>query len=434
MDFPSEFRWGVATAAYQIEGATSEDGRGISIWDTFAHEPGRIRDDHTGDVACDHYHRWAQDVDLMAGLGIDAYRFSVSWPRIQPDGGAAINAKGLDFYDRLTDALLAQGISPTVTLYHWDLPQALEDKGGWLNRDTAYRFAEFSYVVAERLADRAGTWITLNEPVVTMAYGYAFGVYAPGKALLLDALPTAHHQLLAHGLSVNALRSRGARKIGLANHYSPAWAADESAQEAVTAFDTVMNRLFTQPVLRGSYPDLSVLGDRDLSFIRDEDLAVIGQPIDLLGVNYYNPTRIAAPSSDALPFDMVDITEYPTTGMGWPIVPDALLALLRGLHEDYWDVLPPIHITENGCSFDDSIEDDDRIAFLNDHLAAVHTAMSEGVDVAAYYVWSLLDNFEWAEGYHPRFGLVHVDYETQKRTPKKSYARYRDLVTAQRRR
>ncbi len=426
--FPPEFAWGVATAAYQIEGATSEDGRGISIWDTFAHEPGRVADGHTGDIACDHYHRWAQDVDLMAGLGIDAYRFSISWPRIQPDGGAAINQKGLDFYDRLTDALIAKGISPTVTLYHWDLPQALEDKGGWLNRDTAYRFAEYAYVVADRLADRVGAWITLNEPMVTMAYGYGFGIYAPGKALLLDALPTAHHQLLAHGLALNSLRARGARKVGLANHYTPAWPADEAAEEAAKTFDTLMNRLFTDPVLRGVYP--AELGE--LTFVRDEDLAVIGQPIDLLGVNYYNPTRIGAPTGDHLPFDLLEIEGYPTTGMGWPIVPDALLGLLRRLREDYWDVLPPIHITENGCSFDDSTEDDDRIAFLDAHLRAVRTAIDEGVDVASYYVWSLLDNFEWAEGYHPRFGLVHVDYETQKRTPKKSYGWYRDLIAGQR--
>jgi beta-glucosidase len=427
--FPPEFAWGVATAAYQIEGATTEDGRGISIWDTFSHEPGRVADGHTGDTACDHYHHWAQDVDLMAGLGIDAYRFSISWPRIQPDGGAAINQKGLDFYDRLTDALVAKGISPAVTLYHWDLPQALEDKGGWLNRDTAYRFAEYAYVVAERLADRVGTWITVNEPMVTMAYGYGFGIYAPGKALLLDALPTAHHQLLAHGLAVNALRARQAKKVGLANHYTPAWPVDAEAGQAARTFDTLMNKLFTEPVLRGRYPDMEGLSD--LSFVHDEDLRVIGQPIDLLGVNYYNPTGIAAPTGDDLPFDLAEIGGHPTTGMGWPIVPDALLGLLRSLREDYWDVLPPIHITENGCSFDGSIEDDDRIAYLDAHLNAVRKAIDEGVDVASYYVWSLLDNFEWAEGYHPRFGLVHVDYETQRRTPRRSFGWYRDLIAAQ---
>ncbi len=259
------FRWGVATAAYQIEGAVDEDGRGPSTWDTFAHTPGRVRDGHTGDVACDHYHRWPEDVALMSGLGVDTYRFSIAWPRVQPSGSGPVNA-GLDFYERLVDGLLAAGIAPAATLYHWDLPQPLEDAGGWMERDTAYRFAEFSYLAAERLADRVEMWITLNEPVVVTAYGYAFGVYAPGQALMLDALPTAHHQLLAHGLAVNALRSRNARAIGLTNHYSPAWAATPEDQPAADAFDAFMNRLFTEPVLLGRYPGL--MGTRRTSVPR----------------------------------------------------------------------------------------------------------------------------------------------------------------------
>jgi beta-glucosidase len=440
MGFPEGFRWGVATAAYQVEGAVHEDGRGPSTWDVFAHTPGRVRDGHTGDVACDHYHRWPEDVGLMKDLGVNSYRFSIAWPRVQPSGSGAANPQGLDFYDRLVDALLAAGIDPAVTLYHWDLPQPLEDAGGWMNRDTAYRFAEFAYRAADRLADRVGMWITLNEPVVVTAYGYAFGVYAPGRTLMLDALPTAHHQLLGHGLAVTALRSRGARRVGLANHYSPAWPADPSSgadRDAALAFDGFMNRMFTDPVLTGAYPDLAALGGPGLApYVHDLDMSVIASPIDFLGVNYYQPTRLKAPPADGpLPFDMVDITEHPVTGMGWPIVPDAFLALLRTLRARYAN-LPPLYITENGCSFPDevapdgTVDDTARIEFLDAHIAAMRTAVDDGIDIRGYYAWSLLDNFEWAEGYHPRFGLVHVDYETQKRTPKKSYGWYRDLITA----
>ncbi|GAA2610026.1 GH1 family beta-glucosidase [Actinomadura fulvescens] len=443
MGFPAGFQWGVATAAYQIEGAVDEDGRGPSTWDTFAHTPGRVKDGHTGDVACDHYHRWPEDLELMAGLGIDSYRFSVAWPRVQPAGSGAVNAKGLDFYERLVDGLLERGISPAATLYHWDLPQPLEDAGGWMSRDTAYRFAEYAYLVAERLGDRVDKWITLNEPVVVMAYGYAFGVYAPGQALMLDALPTAHHQLLGHGLAVTALRARGARQIGITNHYSPAWPADPANaadRAAAAAFDALMNGLFTDPVLRGAYPDLAGLGGPDpAGFVRDEDLAVISAPIDFLGVNYYQPTRLAAPPRDGeLPFEMTEIEGHAVTGMGWPIVPAALGDLLRGLRERYGDLLPPIYITENGCSFPDevasdgTVDDAARIAFLDAHIKAVRDAVDDGVDVRGYYTWSLMDNFEWAEGYGPRFGLVHVDYETLRRTPKRSYSWYRDLIAASR--
>jgi beta-glucosidase len=439
MAFAAGFRWGVATAAYQIEGAVAEDGRGVSVWDTFCHEPGRVRDGHTGDVACDHYHRWPEDLSLLAGLGVDAYRFSIAWPRVQPDGRGPANPKGLDFYERLVDGLLERGITPFPTLFHWDLPQKLEDAGGWLARDTAHRFADYAALVAERLADRVDAWITLNEPVVVTAYGYAFGVYAPGRALLLDALPTAHHQLLGHGLAVGALREQGARQVGLTNHYSPAWAQDESSaadQRAAAAFDLFMNRLFTDPVLHARYPDLSVLGGPDpASYVRDGDLVTIAAPIDFLGVNYYQPTRLRAPApGDPLPFEIVPIEEHPTTGMGWPVVPSGLLSLLRTLDEHHSTSLPPIYITENGCSYDDrpdpsgAVDDPARIAFLGDHVDAVHRAVDEGIDVRGYFVWSLMDNFEWSEGYHPRFGLVHVDYETQRRTPKSSYAWYRDLI------
>jgi beta-glucosidase len=423
----SEFQWGVATSAFQIEGATGEDGRGVSVWDTFCREPGRIRDGHHADVACDHYHRWPEDLDLVAGLGARAYRFSIAWPRVQPAGSGPVNPKGLDFYDRLVDGLAERGVAAVPTLFHWDLPQPLEDTGGWLNRDTASRFAEYAAIVADRLADRVRLWITLNEPMVVMAYGYAFGVYAPGRTLLLDALPVAHHQLLAHGLAVPALRAAGARRIGISNHYAPAWAASDRPEDvaAAQAFDDLLNWQFTDPLLRGTYPDLGV----DLPHVRDGDLATIAAPIDVLGVNYYNPIGVAAPGEgEALPFTMTEVPDVPVTGMGWPVVPDVLRRLLLTLRTRYGSALPPIEITESGCSYDESPADQARVDYLAGHVEAVRAAMAEGVDVRGYYVWSLLDNFEWAEGYHPRFGLVHVDYETQRRTPRASYAWYRDLI------
>ncbi|GAB3958291.1 GH1 family beta-glucosidase [Actinoallomurus acanthiterrae] len=426
--FSSDFQWGVATSAFQIEGATTEDGRGPSTWDTFCREPGRVRDGHTADVACDHYHRWVEDLDLIAGLGAHAYRFSIAWPRVQPTGSGPANPKGLDFYDRLVDGLAARGVAAVPTLYHWDLPQPLEDEGGWMNRDTAYRFAEYAALVAERLADRVDLWITLNEPMVVMSYGYAFGLYAPGQTLMLDALPTAHHQLLGHGLATTALRAEGAARIGISNHYTPAWPAGDGPEDvtAAVAFDALLNWQFTDPILLGRYPGLGL----DLAHVRDGDLKVIAAPIDALGVNYYNPTGVVAPDDDGLPFAIRDLSGFPTTGLGWPVVPDGLHRLLVDLRERYGAALPPVYITESGCSYDESLNDTDRIGFLNAHVGAVRAAMNDGVDVRGYYVWSLLDNFEWASGYHPRFGLVHVDYATQKRTPRASYAWYRDLIAA----
>ena len=423
--FPPDFQWGVATAAFQIEGATGEDGRGVSVWDTFCREPGRIRDGHHADVACDHYHRWSEDLDLIKGLGARAYRFSIAWPRVQPDGRGAVNAKGLDFYDRLVDGLAERDIAAAVTLFHWDLPQPLEDAGGWLSRDTAARFAEYAAIVAERLADRVGLWITLNEPMVVMAYGYAFGMHAPGKALMLDALPVAHHQLLAHGLATTALRDAGARKIGIANHFMPARAAKPEDAAAAQAFDNLLNWQFTDPILHGRYPDVGA----DLPHVRDGDLATIAAPIDVLGVNYYNAMGVAAPpEGDPLPFTMTELPGVPVTGMGWPVVPDGLRDLLLTLKDRYGDALPPIQITESGCSYDESLDDQHRVDYLDAHIGAVRAAMDAGVDVRGYYVWSLMDNFEWNEGYDPRFGLVHVDYATQRRTPRASYAWYRDLI------
>lgn len=442
--FPEGFRWGVSTAAYQIEGAVAEDGRGPSIWDTFSHTEGKTGEGATGDVACDHYHRWQQDVALMAGLGIDTYRFSIAWPRVQPAGTGGPNEAGLDFYDRLVDALLAQGIRPLPTLYHWDLPQPLQDAGGWMNRETAHRFADYAALAAARLGDRVKSWITLNEPVVQLAFGYAFGVHAPGEALMLDALPVAHHQLLAHGLAVPVLRGFGAAEVAIANNCTPVRAASRSPRDLAAAalYDAFHNRLFNDPLLLGTYPDLSAMGiAARAEHVRPNDLEIISTPIDALGVNYYNPTAVAAadPAVSGLPFEFKDIGGVPRTAFGWPVVPGGLTELLFALKARYAAALPPILITENGCSTADSpdadgvVHDEERIDYLDAHIRALYDAVDYGVDVRGYLTWSLLDNFEWAEGYGQRFGLVRVDYETLERTPKDSYRWFAATLAAQRR-
>jgi len=443
--FPSGFRWGVATAAYQIEGAAAEDGRGPSIWDTFAHEPGRINDGSTGDVACDHYHRYAEDVALIAGLGADAYRFSVAWSRVQPTGAGAANAAGLAFYDRLTDALLEAGIDPLVTLFHWDLPQSLQDAGGWTNRDTAARFAEYAGLVAAALGDRVKMWITLNEPFVHTSLGHVLGTHAPGLTNFDNPFPVVHHQLLGHGLATAAVRRHSTAPVALTNNYTPVWAvgadgtpgsATEADRAAAAMYDVFHNRLFTDPVLGCGYPHpAATLSTVDLdTVVLDGDLAVIATPLDALGVNYYSPTGVGAPPEGSpLPFGLVPLTGFAATGFGWPIVPDGLRELLVQLRERY-PGLPPVWITENGCAFDDrpgpdgAVADTDRIGYLDGHLRALHAAIEAGVDVRGYCLWSLLDNFEWAEGFGQRFGLVHVDFATQRRTPKASYHWYRELI------
>jgi beta-glucosidase len=446
--FPTGFHWGVATSAYQIEGAVSEHGRGASIWDTFSHLPGKISDGQTGDVATGSYHRWQDDVALLAGLGVTAYRFSIAWPRVQPDGKGPANGAGLDYYDRLADALLAAGITPVPTLYHWDLPQPVEDEGGWLARQTAHRFADYAALAAERLADRIGLWITLNEPFVVTAFGYALGMHAPGKALMLGALPTAHYQLLGHGLAAAALRAAGASQVMITNNYSPAWPASDSDADraAARAYDTLQNLLFTDPVLLGRYPDLSAFGlaadtgdpASGLACVRDGDLAVISAPLDGLGVNYYNPTRLSALPDSPLPFQLEPIPGYPVTAFGWPVVPAGLTEILRQLDGRYGTALPPVYITENGCSSEDelapggTVDDQFRIDYTDAHLRALHEAIAGGIDVRGYFHWTLADNFEWSEGFSQRFGLVYSDHQNQSRTPKRSYAWYRDLVAAQR--
>ncbi|WP_433292603.1 GH1 family beta-glucosidase [Actinoplanes sp. CA-030573] len=415
--FPDGFVVGVSTASYQIEGAVHEGGRGASIWDTFAHTPGKTLGGDTGDVACDHYHRFGEDVELMAALGVDAYRFSIAWPRIQPDGTGAPHPDGLGFYDRLVDALLARGIAPTPTLFHWDLPQALEDQGGWLSRETALRFGEYAGHVADRLGDRVSRWITLNEPIVHMAQGYAFGTHAPGRELMLGALPVAHHQLLGHGLAVQALG--GAPEVMITNNCTPVQAAsdDEADRVAAMVYDGFHNRLFNDPLFLGEYPEFLAPGLAEV--VRDGDMATIRTDGGALGVNYYNPTRVAAAEGD-LPFETRPIEGVPTTAFGWPVVPSGLHDLLVGLKDRYPN-LPSVYITENGCSVEDRLDDQFRIDYLDGHLGAVRRAIADGVDVRGYFVWSLLDNFEWAEGYRQRFGLVRTDFDTLARTPRDSY-------------
>ncbi|MDV6208285.1 GH1 family beta-glucosidase [Rhodococcus erythropolis] len=446
-EFPSSFVWGTATAAYQIEGAVAEDGRGPSIWDEFCDRPGVVVGGDTGAVAADHYHRWESDIELMKDLGLDAYRLSLSWSRILPTGSGAVNAKGLDFYDRLIDRLCSVGITPAVTLFHWDLPLALQEQGGWMNRDTSYRLGEYAQVVGERLSDRVGMWMPLNEPVVHTLYGHALGVHAPGLALGFEAFQAAHHQLLGHGLAVEALRATGCTNIGIASNHAPVRAASDSPEDVMAAdiYDHVVNWMFADPVLVGKYPadEFAQL----LSGPVDEDLKIIGAPLDWYGINYYEPTMIAAPVEGqgtegvlevdlppGLPFAPVAITGYPTTDFGWPIVPEGLGEILRTFRARFGDALPPIYITESGCSFHDApdaagvVEDEVRIDYHDAHLRALRSAMDDGVDVRGYFVWSLLDNFEWAAGYQERFGLVHVDFDTQKRTPKTSFEWYRALI------
>ncbi len=426
--FPDGFLWGVSTSAHQIEGAA--DLREPSVWDAFAAEPGRVKDGSTAAVACDHYHRYREDVALLAGLGVDAYRFSVSWPRVRAEGG-------LDFYDRLVDELCAAGVRPVPTLFHWDLPLALQEAGGWLDRDTASHFAEYVSLVAGRLGDRVQKWITINEPAEHTLFGHALGAHAPGKQLMFDSLPAAHHQLLGHGLAVQALRASGATDIGIANSHGPTWPASEEPAdvEAAGFYDLLLNRLFSDPVLLGEYPDgLGELMPGDVA----ADLKVIGEPLDWYGINYYAPTRVGAPQGEdiefggltipaELPLSVREIEGVPTTDFGWPVVPEALTDLLTTFRTRYADRLPPIVITENGCSYD-GIDDQARITYLDGHIRALHRAAEAGVDVRGYFVWSLLDNFEWAEGYARRFGLVHVDYETLARTPKASYTWYQNLL------
>lgn len=446
ISFPNDFMWGAATAAYQIEGAADEDGRGRSIWDTFSHTPGKVLHGDTGDIACDHYHRIGEDLDLLQELGAKAYRFSVAWPRIQPDGSGSANQEGLDFYRRLVEGLRQRNIEPMLTLYHWDLPQALEDKGGWASRDTSERFAEYAGIAYESLSDAVSYWITLNEPWVSAWLGYGMGAHAPGHADTEKALSATHHLLLGHGLALERMRSMGGddNQIGITLNLSPVRPSRdrEPDREAARRVDGNANRLYLDPIFRGSYPEDMVehyAQDSDFSFVQDGDLGLISAPVDFLGVNYYmrHTVRDDDGSGTGMSFPSVRArTVIPhaagRTAMGWPIEPDGLTEILVRLKDEYTQA--PIYITENGVAFHDyadpegDVNDDERIEFLDTHFRAANEAIEQGVNLKGYFVWSLLDNFEWSEGYSKRFGIVHVDYPTQRRTPKKSYEWYRGVI------
>jgi beta-glucosidase len=448
MNFPEGFLWGAATAAYQVEGAVDEDGRGPSIWDTFSHTPGNVLHEDTGDIACDQYHRLEEDLDLMAGLGINAYRFSVAWPRIQPEGSGPANQKGLDYYRRLVDGLLERSIEPMLTLYHWDLPQALEDRGGWVSREISERFAGYAGLVYEALADVVPFWITLNEPWVSAWLGYRIGVHAPGHRDVSKALAATHHLLLAHGLALEKMRSVGGYgQLGITLNLSPVRSASEDAADtaATRRVDGNANRLYLDPLFRGVYPEDAMEDYRkigDFSFVRDGDLDLISAPMDFLGVNYYmrhtvmDGSRETGTTTVVRFSDLKAVTVPPpgveTTAMGWGIEPEGLTELLLRLDREYTKL--PLYITENGAAFHDYVSpegevgDEERVAFLDAHFRAAHEAIEQGVNLKGYLVWSLLDNFEWAEGYSKRFGIVYVDYSTQRRIPKMSARWYAEVI------
>jgi beta-glucosidase len=431
--FPPGFVWGVATSAFQIEGAAREDGKGESIWDRFCRQPGAIADGSNGDIACDHYHRMHADLDLIAGLGVDAYRFSMSWPRVQPEGRGAINAVGLDFYDRLVDATLARGIRPYLTLNHWDLPQALQTQGGWAARDTVHRFVDYARLVSARLGDRVDTITTHNEPWVIAVLGHEMGVFAPGIRDRGTAIQVAHHLLLSHGLALQALRADGCRsRLGMVLNLSPIGPATDSAEDRAAAWleDGRSLRWYVDPLLNGKYPnDVWQHLGADAPQVQPNDLAVIATPMDFLGINYYTRSVVSAGGAWR-----PEASGKPLTDMGWEVVPEGLTDLLLRLHRDY--VLPPLYVMENGAAYRDTlvdgkVHDTARRDYIALHIAAVRRAMDEGVAMAGYMVWSLMDNFEWAAGYAKRFGIVHVDYETLARTPKESYHWYRDFLHQQ---
>ena len=457
LQFPDSFSFGAGTSAYQVEGSAHSDGRGPSIWDAFCRVPGKVRDADTGDVAADHYRRLGNDLDLMKALNLRAYRFSIAWPRIMPTGRGLVNQRGIDFYSRLVDGLIERGISPVATLYHWDLPQALEDEGGWTNRETAFAFAEYAERVGAALGDRVETWATLNAPWCSAYLGYASGIHAPGRTEPLAAFRAVHHLNLAHGLAIQALRRMTSNRPGLSvvlNVHAIRGLGPTGA-EAVRRLDALGNRAFTGPMLLGEYPR-DLIADTatvtDWSFVDAGDLAAIHQPIDLLGVNYYSPqlVHMREPNDTGKsPYDSRSTTSsWPTapdvafveepgpyTAMGWPQNPGAFEELLVSLRDQFPGL--PISITENGAAFDDApiddvIRDVARVDYLRRHVTAVHRAMEVGVDIRSYFVWSLLDNFEWTYGYSKRFGIVYVDYETQRRLPKQSARWYASLAAANR--
>lgn len=435
--FPADFTWGVATSAFQIEGAADADGKGPSIWDDFCRVPGAIADGSDGRRACDHYQRWTADLDLIAALGVDAYRFSISWPRVQPLGSGAFNEAGFAFYERLVDGMLARDLKPFLTLNHWDLPSALQAKGGWECRDTVARFVDYAGEVARRLGDRVASICTHNEPWVIAVLGHESGIFAPGIKSRAAALQVAHHLFLSHGMAVTAMRSQGCKAaMGIVLNLSPIEPATDcdADREAARQADGNGLRWYVEALLRGEYPvEFWTAMGADVPKVLPGDMQAMRVPMDFLGINYY--TRVKA--SAGAPYD-VKSGGLEVTDMGWEVYPQGITNLLLRLHRDYADEgLPPLIITENGAAFadvlsaDGQVHDEPRVRYLQDHFAAVREAMRQGVRVDGYFVWSLLDNFEWASGYEKRFGIVHVDYATQQRTLKKSALWYRDFLRGQ---
>ena len=445
-NFPSDFIWGSAASSYQIEGAHDQDGRGESIWDRFSHTSGNIHNNDTGDVACDHYNRYQEDINLMQDLGLDSYRFSISWPRIFPEGRGDINQDGLDFYKRLADGLLEAGIKPAATLYHWDLPQALQDEGGWFNRDIIHYFREYAEEIFKELGDFIDFWITHNEPWVVAFLGHYFGEHAPGITDQAKAVAVSHNLLLSHGLAVQTYRdlfgSQG--EIGLTLDLHPVYPAGDSSRDrkAVELCDAFKNRWFLEPIFRGRYPEeLLTKYQQHLQQpeIEDDDLEIISKPVDFLGVNYYTRKLVGYnPKPQILKFRTVDVEDSKHTAMGWEVYPEGLYDLLSRIDQDYQP--EKIFITENGAAYDDevtvsaegkAVRDPERIDYVRQHIDMAGRAVEEGVPLKGYYLWSLLDNFEWAYGYSKRFGIIYVDFETQERIFKDSARWYRDLINNQ---
>jgi beta-glucosidase len=427
------FTWGVATSSYQIEGAATAGGRGPSIWDTFSRVPGAVINGDSGDVACDHYHRYNEDLDLIKWLGVNAYRFSIAWPRIFPQGAGSPNQAGIDFYDRLIDGALERGITPWPTLYHWDLPQALEDKGGWNSRATSERFAEYAHLMAEKFGDRVKNWTTLNEPFCSAWLGYLYGVMAPGIKDLQTAINASHHLLLGHGLATQAIRSVASDlRVGIVLNLTPAIPLNEKDELAAKYADGFDNRWYADPVFKGSYPQDIVEGFGKEVPIHAGDMQSISAPLDFLGINFYTRQTVTLDeSAKPLPYRPVMVDGVERTAMGWEVHPESLTNIIMRVHRDY--APKEIYITENGSAWDDSVindkvDDSRRVSYLERHLDAMLAAKAQGAPVNGYFAWSLMDNFEWAFGYSKRFGIVYVDYETQKRIPKSSAYYYRERI------
>lgn len=438
IEFPKDFLWGSATASYQVEGAYDEDGKGESIWDRFSHTPGKIENSDTGDVACDHYHRYADDVKLMKELGLKSYRYSISWPRLFPDGTGKPNEKGMDFYKRLNNLLLENGIQPAVTLFHWDLPQKLQDKGGWANCETINYFEEYSSFVLKNLGDVVPMWFTHNEPFVVSFLGYMSGIHAPGKTDPSLMLAVAHNLLLSHGKVVSLYRDMNiGGKIGIALNLSTKYPASQNEQDikAARTSDGILNRWYLDPLLKGSYPEdiLEYYSNRNINFsYKEEDLKTIKQPTDFLAINYYTSEFIKqAPNNDFIGIND-QLNSFEKTEMDWIVYPQGLYDLLKRIDRDYEKI--DLIITENGAAYKDIIEsdgtikDDRRINYIHEHLLACHRAIQEGINLKGYYLWSLMDNFEWSCGYSKRFGLIHVDFQTLKRTIKQSGYWYKNVI------